>query len=67
MSAGGKENEFQTYERLLEIYPTGILSIVSDTWNLWNVVSEMLPKLKDRIMSRDGKIVIAQIAEILLR
>lgn len=58
MSAGGKENELQTYNRLLDTYPSGILSIVSDTWNLWNVISDILPKLKDRIMQRDGKIVI---------
>lgn len=58
MSAGGKENELETYERLLEIYPTGILSIVSDTWDLWRVVSEYLPKLKDRILQRDGRLVI---------
>jgi nicotinamide phosphoribosyltransferase len=58
MSAGGKENELRTFERLLNTYPSGILSIVSDTWDLWKVLSEILPALKDRIMQRDGKIVI---------
>jgi nicotinamide phosphoribosyltransferase len=42
----------------METYPTGILSIVSDTWDLWTVVTDYLPTLKDEIMSRDGKIVI---------
>lgn len=58
MSAGGKENELETFGRCLDLYPSGILSIVSDTWDLWNVISKILPQLKDRIMARDGKIVI---------
>jgi nicotinamide phosphoribosyltransferase len=58
MSAGGQESEFETYERLISTYPHGILSIVSDTWDLWKVITEYLPRLKDQIMRRDGKIVI---------
>ncbi len=59
MCAGGKENEFETYRRLLtEVYPSGVISIVSDTWDLWNVIANYLPLLKNIIMSRDGKLVI---------
>jgi nicotinamide phosphoribosyltransferase len=59
MSAGGKEDEHETYRRLIEdIYPSGIVSIVSDTWDLWHVVDNILPFLKDKIMSRNGKVVI---------
>jgi len=58
MSCGGKEDEIKTFERLLDTFPEGILSIVSDTWNLWKVLTDYLPKLKDKIMSRNGKIVI---------
>lgn len=59
MCMGGKENEFETYKRLItKTYPKGIVSIVSDTWNLWNVLINFLPKLKDDIMARDGKVVI---------
>ncbi len=61
MCAGGSkpEDELATIERLLfKVYPTGILSIVSDTWDLWNVITSYLPKLKDRILARDGKLVI---------
>lgn len=39
-------------------YPTGILSLVSDTFDYWRVLTHVLPKLKDKIMSRDGKVVI---------
>lgn len=59
MCAGTKEEEPDTYRRLItEVYPSGIASIVSDTWDLWNVLTNILPSLKDEIMARDGKIVI---------
>ncbi len=59
MCFGGEESEYQTYYRLLtEVYPKGIVSIVSDTWDYWNVVTQTLPLLKNVIMSRDGKLVV---------
>jgi len=59
MCAGGKEDEYKTYERLItKIYPTGMISIVSDTWDLWNTLTNIIPKLKDKILARDGKVVI---------
>lgn len=58
MCAGGKATEAETYARLLDLYPSGIVSIVSDTWDLWKVLTETIPGLKDRIMARDGKVVI---------
>ncbi len=57
--AYGQEKELDTYKRLItEIYPTGLVSIVSDTWDLWNVINNYLPQLKDTIMNRKGKVVI---------
>jgi nicotinamide phosphoribosyltransferase len=58
MCVGGKDDEQETYERLINLYPSGILSVVSDTWDLWKVITETLPALKDKIMARDGKLVI---------
>lgn len=58
MCAGGKEDEVETFRRLLETYPTGILSVVSDTWDLWKVCTEHVVTLKEEIMARDGKLVI---------
>jgi nicotinamide phosphoribosyltransferase len=58
MCAGGKEDEVETFRRLLETYPTGILSVVSDTWDLWKVCTEHLVTLKEEILTRDGKLVI---------
>jgi nicotinamide phosphoribosyltransferase len=58
MCMGTKEAEIDTFRRLLKLYPTGILSVVSDTWNLWDVCTKFLPELKSEIMARDGKLVI---------
>ena len=58
MCAGEKDDELGTFRYLMKQFPTGILSIVSDTWDLWKVLTEYLPQLKDEILTRDGKIVI---------
>lgn len=59
MSSGSKEGEIETFKRLItEVYPSGIVSIVSDTWDLWKVCTEYLPQLKEDILARDGKVVI---------
>jgi nicotinamide phosphoribosyltransferase len=42
----------------LQEFPTGILSIVADTFDLWKLVTEYLPANKEAIMARDGKLVI---------
>lgn len=53
MSVGGKEDERETYRRFIEdSYPTGIVSIVSDTYDLWNVVTNIIPSLKESILNR---------------
>lgn len=59
MCSGTKENEFDTYKRLInEVYPTGFVSIVSDTWDFWQVVTDYLVRLKSDIVARDGRVVI---------
>ena len=58
MCAGSKDDEVETFRRLLKTYPTGILSIVSDTWDLWKVCTEHVVTLKEEILARDGKLVI---------
>ena len=58
MMADGQDGEFGTFSRLLDLYPTGILSVVSDTWNLWEVLTDFLPRLREKIVARDGKLVI---------
>lgn len=59
MCMGTNEGEFETFERLITaIYPKGIVSIVSDTWDLWKVLTDYLPRLKEQVLSREGKVVI---------
>lgn len=59
MCAGGMEDERETFRRLIQdVYPSGIVSIVSDTWDFWQVVDKTLPSLKSEVMSRNGKVVI---------
>ncbi len=41
-----------------KVHPTGIVSIVSDGYDFWDVVGTILPALKADIMARDGKVVI---------
>ena len=50
--------EWLNLRRWMELFPTGILSVVSDTFDLFRVVTEILPRLKSQIMARDGKLVI---------
>jgi nicotinamide phosphoribosyltransferase len=42
----------------LQKFPKGILSVVSDTFDLWKLITYILPRLSDEILARDGKIVI---------
>lgn len=59
MCCGEIDGELETFRRLVTTtYPAGIVSIVSDTWDLWRVCTEYLPALKTEIMARNGKVVI---------
>jgi len=53
------EAEFDTFKKLMtEDCPTGILSIVCDTINTWVTIFDFMKRLKDVILTRDGKIVL---------
>lgn len=59
MCAGSQDGELETFRHLIEdVYPKGIVSIVSDTWDLWKVLTEYVPALREKILARDGKVVI---------
>jgi nicotinamide phosphoribosyltransferase len=59
MCMGTTEGEYETFKRLIcDIYPKGIVSIVSDTWDLWKVLTDYLPRLKQEIIAREGKVVV---------
>ena len=51
--------EFLYFKRLLtEVYPKGFMSVVSDSFDLWQVVTDFIPRLKEEILARDGRLVI---------
>jgi nicotinamide phosphoribosyltransferase len=53
------QDEYTSFKRLItEIHPDGFISIVSDTWNLWNVLTVTMPALKDVIVARNGRVVV---------
>ncbi len=53
MCMGSQESEFDTFKRLItEVYPAGIVSIVSDTWDFWQVISDFAQRLKTDILAR---------------
>lgn len=59
MCIGGKEGEWETIDRIaFEVYPKNTVSVVWDTYDFWKGVTEYLPSRKDRILAREGKIVI---------
>lgn len=58
VSLGGEDNELETIRRLIcDVYPSGIVSLVSDTWDFFKVISEYAKILKPEIMARNGKVV----------
>jgi nicotinamide phosphoribosyltransferase len=52
-------DELSTFKHLItEAFPSGFVSIVSDTWDFWGVIENVIPALKNDILSRDGRVVI---------
>lgn len=52
-------DDLKYLDRLISVvHPTGLVSIVSDGYDYWNVLTNVLPQLKDKIMARNGKVVI---------
>jgi len=59
MCAGMQENELETVKRLItDIYPEGAVSIVLDTWDLFDAIDTKLRALKDTILNRNGVLVV---------
>lgn len=59
------QTEKQAYGEMLyvkrlisDVCPTGIVSLVADTFDFWQVITDILPQLKPQILARNGKVVI---------
>lgn len=53
----GAEKAF-ILDLIVNKFPKGIVSYVADSFNLWDVITKILPTIKSEIMARDGKLVI---------
>lgn len=54
MCMGGETDELGTFRRLItQTYPKGIVSIVSDTWDFWKVITEYAKILHNVILGRE--------------
>lgn len=47
------EGEFEAYKRwITKDYPSGLVSLVSDTYDYWKVLTDYIPRLKEDILAR---------------
>jgi nicotinamide phosphoribosyltransferase len=58
MTARGEEGEFEVVQQLLDEHPTGILSVVADSYDIDRFVETIGTRFRDQIMARDGKFVV---------
>lgn len=58
MTAQGKEGEMDIVDQLLDEYPEGILSVVADSYDIYDFVNALGGRFKDRILARDGVFVV---------
>ncbi|CAF1037047.1 unnamed protein product [Adineta ricciae] len=54
-----REKEREAYENMLDAYPTGIISCVSDSYNIYDACEHIWGELlHDKVIARDGTLVI---------
>lgn len=54
----GRYGELDYINNMLDKYPTGIVSIVSDQYDVYEFFDKYLREVKDKILSREGKTVL---------
>jgi nicotinamide phosphoribosyltransferase len=59
MTSWGRDHEIDAYANMLDVFPTGLVSIVSDSYDLFNAIDNIFGgDLKDKILKRDGVLVV---------
>lgn len=59
ITSWGKEREDEAYLNMLNSYPEGLVSVVSDSWDVMNAVEKIWGgKLREHVLRRQGKLVI---------
>jgi len=57
-TAMGQEKEFEITRNLIKKFPNGILSVVSDSYDITNAIRVYCGDLKEEILARNGKFVV---------
>jgi nicotinamide phosphoribosyltransferase len=52
MTMGLEEGEIDTFRRIFKKFPNGVVSIVSDSYDYWDTITNKARVLKDEIMAR---------------
>lgn len=55
---GTKPDDEVYFKRMIEKFKTGFISIVSDGFDYWHFITKIVPKYKNEIMARNGRVVI---------
>ncbi len=58
MTSLGPDGEMKIVDKLIDEHPAGILSVVADSYNVYQFVAEVCTTFKDRILARDGVLVV---------
>lgn len=59
MTSWGREHEVDAYRNMLTLYPKGIVSVVSDSYDIFNACEQIWGRiLKPNVLARDGVLVV---------
>lgn len=53
-----EQDELDYINNMMDLNPTGIVSVVSDAYDYFRMLTVTLPKVKEKILARDGKYVV---------
>ena len=53
-----EQDELDYVNNMMDLNPTGLVSVVSDAYDYFRMLTKTLPKVKDKILARDGKYVV---------
>lgn len=67
MTSTGKDGEFDLFKRIItEVVPNGLVSVVSDSFDFWQVMTDFTVRLKDDILAR-GKDPVTGLSKVVFR
>lgn len=59
ITSWGRDNEAIAYRNMLEKFPTGLVAVVSDSYDIFRACSELWGKtLRDQVLAREGTLVV---------